>query len=118
MDDEAQHSAPEPAPRHESGSDREDPAAEDPAAEDPAADDAMPDPRRLAEHEELLTSIHDDLAAVTAALDELDRIARSDLSSGERADATRAIIASDRFVPAPDRDVASDVASDAASDSI
>ena len=26
----------------------------------------MPDPRRLAEHEELLTSIHDDLAAVTA----------------------------------------------------
>ncbi|HMS12925.1 MAG TPA: hypothetical protein PKD80_07450 [Microthrixaceae bacterium] len=108
MDDEAQHSAPGSAPEHESGSDREHPAAED----------AMPDPRRLAEHEELLTSIHDDLAAVTAALDELDRIARSDLSSGERADATRAIIASDRFVPAPDRDVASDVASETASDSI
>ena len=28
----------------------------------------MPDPRRLAEHEELLTSIHDDLAAVTALI--------------------------------------------------
>lgn len=113
MDDEAQHSAPGSAPEHESGSDRE-----HPAAEHPATDDAMPDPRRLAEHEELLTSIHDDLAAVTAALDELDRIARSDLSSGERADATRAIIASDRFVPAPDRDAASDVASETASDSI
>lgn len=117
MDDEAQHSAPGSAPEHESGPERG-----EPTGDDSAADDAMPDPRRLAEHEELLTSIHDDLAAVTAALDELDRIARSDLSSGERADATRAIIASDRFVPAPDRDVApdiaSDVASDAASDSI